>query len=58
MEAVTVQYQKSMAALEETEGDQAEKNERQRGRSINRTQREDTREPAEMNRESEARVNS
>ena len=57
VEAVTAQYQKSMAALEEAGGDQAEEEEDQRGRSISRAQREDTREPAEMSQESETRVN-
>ena len=57
-EAVTAQYQKSVAALEEAGSDQAEKEEAQRGRGINRAQREDTREQTKMNQESETRVNN
>ena len=57
-EAVTNQYQTSMTALEEAVNDQAEEEESQRGRSINRAQREHTREPAVMSQESEIRVNS
>ena len=47
-----------MAALEEAGSDQAEEEEGQRGRNINRAQREDTSEPAEINQESETMVNS
>ena len=58
VEAVTAQYQKSMAALKEAGDDQAEEEEYQRGRSTNRTQRDDTIEPAETRQESDARVNN
>ena len=58
VEAVTAQYEKSMAALEAAGDDQAEEEDRQRGRSSDRTQREDTRELADSRQESEARVNN
>ena len=58
VEAVTAQYQKSMAAVEEAGDDQAEEEGRQRGRRIGCTQREDTKEPADTKQESDARVNN
>ena len=58
VEAVTAQYQKTMAALEEAGSNQSEEEACLRGRSTNHAQREDTRESSEIKQESEARVNN